>query len=172
MKNKVLTQKQWDQEFEKNSRAIMPFEKWKALPDKSLKRELIRAWRKQFTDKSIRETWDMKFSKYYYYLKTVDLKGAGGDIDPVDRPENSKATSPEEKIIEAEWTVIEEEKENSKALVVSGGADAAEQLIGSLIMSFRETGTPERIMKRLKAIAANLELEEDDLELNIQVWRR
>jgi hypothetical protein len=39
-------------------------------------------------------------------------------------------------------------------------------------MRFEEIGSPERIIKRLNAVTANLELEEGELEIKIEIYRK
>jgi len=161
-----LSSEERDREFVKHASKLMPFEQWKAIEDKTLRNALLRAWRQLFPDKEIREAWGLKYSKFYYYIK--DLK-EDNDNPPVDGAV-SAARQKGPVILDADFHVVDED--GSKALVIqpTDGNIFAQQRIP--IMHFDESGSPERIMKRLRAIAANLELEEGELELKIEIFRK
>lgn len=162
-KNRTLSKKEWQEIYEKNKDQLMSFEGWQSIKDKSLRKELFKAWRGNFSDKQIREFWKLGYQKFYYHLKSLGLKGAGGDVEQGNSLHQNSlidlsttSNNPNRTVIDAEYRIVE---------------DTINPINNTPIMQFKENGTPERIIKRLQAIVANLELEEGELGLKIEVYR-
>lgn len=52
---------------------LMDFEEWKMIDSDELKAELLKNWRKKYSDKEIREQWKVKPPNYHYWLRKLNL---------------------------------------------------------------------------------------------------
>ncbi|MEF3304244.1 hypothetical protein [Paenibacillus sp. GYB003] len=161
--------------FHSNKGALLSFTDWKNL-NKDLRRELLKFWRTITSDHTIRETWGVTVGNFYYHLKALGLAGSR-EIHSEQRPEQSrKRITPDLEVIDAEYQVIEDSSavvaQRETSLATTQMATTISDKSSFPIMRFNESGTPDRIMKRLRAIIGNLELEEQELELRIEIYRK
>jgi hypothetical protein len=134
---------------------------FKAL-DMKERNQTLRDLRKLYSDKEIRDEWGMKYSTFYYYIKQANFEEEKerkrSKLQPkpqINRETNNTNITYSDKIIDADYTIVEESKELP-------------------IMNFKDVvGNMEQIEKRLDSISTLLGMEgkETKFRLNIQVYK-
>jgi hypothetical protein len=127
------------------------------------RKNYLRERRKIYSDKTIRNYWEMTHGSYRYYIKSLGLE--------VDDEKNMTLSEKSKNIIEADFHVYEEEKNNETQLAIP---ESKEQTVPNFppMINFPEAvGTVTQLRKRLEGILMVLESENEDqlFKLKIEV---
>lgn len=171
--------------------SVINLDEFKALP-KDQRIQYLSGLRMIYSDKEIRDAWDLKFDAFDYHLKALGLKDTlyGKKVDPkelqetvADRLRNKagKGTNTststntsrakaknKDNIIELEYKVVADKEEKlpiNPAYLEPQLALEAPKAVSHMISYPSVTGNVAQLRKRLEAILTLVELEGDDVEL-------